>query len=106
MVHGLNGHWHDTWTSGNNVFWIKDLLPEFLPNARILSFGYDSRTHASTPVSEDFIWAHGKTLITDLTLEREATEVRIKLWDCSLADLILRLHDALSYSSVTASAAS
>lgn len=76
MVHGLNGHWRDTWTAGDQIFWLKDLLPELVPNARIFSWGYDSRTHSSTPVSEEFIWGHGTNLVSDLTLERDATNVR------------------------------
>lgn len=76
MVHGLNGHWRDTWTAGDQLFWLKDLLPELVPNARIFSWGYDSRTHGSTPVSEEFIWGHGINLVSDLTLERDATNVR------------------------------
>ncbi|OCL02322.1 hypothetical protein AOQ84DRAFT_357452 [Glonium stellatum] len=36
-VHGLNGHRDKTWTAGNGVNWLRDLLPQDLPNARIMA---------------------------------------------------------------------
>lgn len=46
-LHGLNGHYSNTWTAtspvdGSQVNWLKDLLPGVLPNARVMSFGYNS----------------------------------------------------------------
>ncbi|KAH6861238.1 hypothetical protein B0T12DRAFT_336994, partial [Alternaria alternata] len=35
-IHGLNGHREKTWTAGNGVHWLRDLLPHDLPQARIL----------------------------------------------------------------------
>jgi hypothetical protein len=47
-VHGLGGHWDKTWTGNTNKNWLKDFLPQQLEGggtpARIMSFGYDSRT--------------------------------------------------------------
>ena len=47
-MHGLGGHWDDTWTGTANKNWLRDFLPQQLQDtgivARILSFGYDSRT--------------------------------------------------------------
>ncbi|MCJ1396455.1 hypothetical protein MMC18_009345 [Xylographa bjoerkii] len=45
-VHGLNpwssdSHAEATWTAGGKL-WLKDFLPERLPNARILLFGYNA----------------------------------------------------------------
>ncbi|KAL8734453.1 MAG: hypothetical protein Q9181_003191 [Wetmoreana brouardii] len=42
FVHGLRGGRVATWTS-KNVCWPKDLLPADIPDARILSFGYDAK---------------------------------------------------------------
>lgn len=47
VLHGLNGHYSNTWTAtspadGRQVNWLKDLLPGVLPNARVMSFGYNS----------------------------------------------------------------
>ncbi|KAH8649154.1 hypothetical protein BX600DRAFT_110749 [Xylariales sp. PMI_506] len=45
-LHGLNGHWRNTWRTksptGEQVMWLQDFLPEQIPHARIMSFGYDS----------------------------------------------------------------
>ncbi|KAK4450537.1 protein SERAC1 [Podospora aff. communis PSN243] len=61
-IHGLGGHFVNTWTRpGNNgkkskkggngntgagdssVFWLRDLLPEKFPNARIMTYKYESK---------------------------------------------------------------
>jgi hypothetical protein len=47
-IHGLNGHYQKTWTAAPKLArdkecnWLKDLLPKQIPNARILSYGYNS----------------------------------------------------------------
>jgi predicted alpha/beta-fold hydrolase len=46
-LHGLNGHYRNTWTAtspvdGRRVNWLKDLLPRVIRNARVMSFGYNS----------------------------------------------------------------
>ncbi|KAF8529705.1 hypothetical protein BU17DRAFT_36641, partial [Hysterangium stoloniferum] len=43
-IHGLDGHREASFTADNGVFWLQDLLPEALPFARILTYGYDART--------------------------------------------------------------
>ena len=43
-VHGLGGNWQGTWTAENGKLWLRDFLPLQLPSARIMSYGYDSRT--------------------------------------------------------------
>jgi hypothetical protein len=68
-VHGLNGHCEKTWN------WLRDLLPHDLPNARILSWGYDANTHSSSRVSCQYLFDHARTLVSDLCLEREVTQV-------------------------------
>jgi hypothetical protein len=44
-VHGLNGHREKSWThtnedTGEQTFWLRDLLPQCIPNSRISTFGY------------------------------------------------------------------
>ncbi|RYO22803.1 hypothetical protein AA0113_g12761 [Alternaria arborescens] len=76
-VHGLNGQCEKTWTAGNgidSVNWLRDLLPHDLPNARILSWGYDANTHSSSRVSCQYLFDHARTLVSDLCLERQITE--------------------------------
>lgn len=50
-VHGLNGHYMKTWTTtskeGTECNWLRDLLPKQIPNARIMSFGYNSAVQFS-----------------------------------------------------------
>ncbi|PVH83178.1 hypothetical protein DL98DRAFT_585890 [Cadophora sp. DSE1049] len=45
-IHGLNGHYRKTWTavsdSKTECNWLADLLPQKIPNARIMSYGYNS----------------------------------------------------------------
>ena len=53
-LHGLDGHWRKTWSTNSGDFWLRDFLPSAIPDARVLSYGYDSRTHDSTPVSQLF----------------------------------------------------
>lgn len=69
-IHGLNGHREKTWTATNGVFWLRDLLPRRIPNARIMSWGYDANTHSLSPTSVQYIHDHATTLVSDLVLER------------------------------------
>lgn len=46
-VNGLHGHAYLSWTlaasAGQNpCMWLKDLLPKHMPNARIMTFSYNS----------------------------------------------------------------
>ena len=60
-IHGLNGHFEDTWTvkrrDGTSVNWLKDLLPEKIPNARIMAFSYNSRIQFSKSTSDVYTFA-------------------------------------------------
>lgn len=59
-VHGLNGNCIETWThrtdkgskksakvstssSDRDIIWLRDLLPEKIPNSRVMTFQYDSK---------------------------------------------------------------
>jgi hypothetical protein len=56
-VHGLNGDARSTWTDpASGKLWLRDFLPEKIPNARIMSFGYDSALAFGKSVAnlEDF----------------------------------------------------
>lgn len=42
-VHGLNGHAQRSFTHlKTNVYWPRDLLPDQVPTARVLTYGYDA----------------------------------------------------------------
>ncbi|KAF8523519.1 hypothetical protein BU17DRAFT_13492, partial [Hysterangium stoloniferum] len=44
-IHGLDGHYAKSFTAPNSVLWLRDTLPKSIPNARILTYSYDARTH-------------------------------------------------------------
>ena len=76
-VHGLNGHREKTFTAANGICWLKSLLPALAPNIRVLSYGYDARTHSSSHLSQEHLHDHAEQLIEELRRERTITEVNI-----------------------------
>ena len=74
-VHGLDGHHENTWTADNGVLWLKTLLSEDLPKARVYTYGYDSRTHSRDYISMETFYGHARNLLGALTLERRYTKV-------------------------------
>ncbi|KAI5845888.1 hypothetical protein DFP73DRAFT_594082 [Morchella snyderi] len=75
-VHGLNGHREHTWTANNGVLWLRDLLPGKIPNIRVLTYGYDSRTRGSTQLSCQTLHDHAVDLITNMHQERSVTATK------------------------------
>jgi hypothetical protein len=73
-VHGLDGHREKSWTT-DDVNWLRDFLPTDIPKARIISWGYDARTHSLSHISGKYIYDHGKALISDLCRKRALTKV-------------------------------
>lgn len=59
--------------------WPKELLGETLAQARILGFGYDSRTHALSDLSNQTLHGHATTLLQRLSLLRRSTKVLLFL---------------------------
>jgi pimeloyl-ACP methyl ester carboxylesterase len=52
LIHGLNGDSIETWTHATTrLCWPRDLLPEVLPCARVLSFAYNADIYANTSVA-------------------------------------------------------
>jgi hypothetical protein len=76
-VHGLNGHREKSWTdSESKVLWLRDLLPLQLPNARVLTFGYDADTLKLSPgVSQHSLNDHAVSLVAELLRVRAEPEV-------------------------------
>ncbi|KAI9764475.1 MAG: hypothetical protein M1840_008401 [Geoglossum simile] len=69
-VHGLNGDPKNTWTHyETNAFWLKDFLPQDVPNARIMTFGYNSDVAFGNTTSG--IADHAKALLSSLVDKRE-----------------------------------
>lgn len=51
-VHGLQGDAFKTWEHDNGSLWLRDFLPDDIPYARIMSFGYDSMVAFSNSVAK------------------------------------------------------
>jgi hypothetical protein len=49
-LHGITGDAYNTWTK-EKCFWLRDILPDALPGARIFSYGYDARVILSKSVA-------------------------------------------------------
>ncbi|KAH7130806.1 Alpha/Beta hydrolase protein [Dendryphion nanum] len=63
FVHGLTGSREKTWTHSNSVFWPGALLPEDIPRARIMTFGYDADVVRFWSIaSSNRLDDHGKSL--------------------------------------------
>ncbi|KAG9840443.1 hypothetical protein KCU98_g9245, partial [Aureobasidium melanogenum] len=76
FVHGLRGHRINTWSS-NNTCWPKDLLPEDIKDARILTFGYDAQVAGFlSTTSQASIFAHAEKLLDNLKNARRGFETR------------------------------
>jgi hypothetical protein len=77
-IHGLNGHREETWTAKNNVNWLRhpNMLPEYIPNARIMSWGYDANTHSTKELSAMYLYDHAQKLVADLSLHRRLDKVK------------------------------
>lgn len=74
-VHGLDGHRENTWRAENGVLWLKTLLSDDLPKARVYTYGYDSRTHSRDYISRETFYGHAQNLVGELTLERQIRKV-------------------------------
>jgi hypothetical protein len=77
-IHGLNGHWEKTWQTttrrGDQVVWLRDFLPQQIPHARIMSFGYDSVLQFSKSVAH--IGTFAEQLLEDLVSRRMGLAAR------------------------------
>jgi hypothetical protein len=52
------------------------MLPNIIPNARIMSWGYDANTHSTEGLSAMYLYDHGQNLVSDLSLHRRRDNVR------------------------------
>jgi hypothetical protein len=102
-VHGLNGHREKSWTDKSGILWLRDLLPLQLPNARVLTFGYDADTLKLTPgVSQLGLSDHAASLVAELLRVRADPEVigpHLVFWKIVILYTVhYRLSDDQSYS--------
>ncbi|KAF5702758.1 RGT2-Sensor of high external glucose concentration [Fusarium mundagurra] len=68
VIEPLRSVLSDTSTAKSPVFWLADLLPQLCENARILTFGYDTKVtkYTSGPTNMNSIFSHGKDFLFSL----------------------------------------
>ncbi|EXJ89617.1 hypothetical protein A1O3_02684 [Capronia epimyces CBS 606.96] len=72
-VHGLGGDAIHTWTHPKSkAIWLKDFLPAQIPNARIMTFGYNAAMALGQSTAE--VIDHARSLLASLVDKREEPE--------------------------------
>ncbi|CAD6589643.1 MAG: hypothetical protein ASARMPREDX12_003913 [Alectoria sarmentosa] len=72
-VHGLGGGAFTTWTDADTgKLWLRDLLPRFLANSRIMSYGYDASVYPSRSILH--ILNHAENLLFELKTYRRSEQ--------------------------------
>ncbi|KFY59535.1 hypothetical protein V496_05647 [Pseudogymnoascus sp. VKM F-4515 (FW-2607)] len=90
FVHGLRGHALETWSKGS-VCWPRDFLKDDVPNARIITWGYDSGVaNAMKYASKETIFGHSETLLSDIAMLRGDTHRPIIFVGHSLGGLVIK----------------
>ena len=86
FIHGLTGGRESTWTAkGAAACWPEVFLPNDLPDARIITYGYDADVvNFWSMASQNTVGDHGQKFLTSLTNLRDSTETV-----CSLATSML-----------------
>ena len=75
LVHGLGGHPRKSWTYSDatteeEIFWPVEILPEDLPLARVMTYGWKSELSCSLFLTQGTLYQHSSFLLTDLTKAR------------------------------------
>ncbi|KAI9703094.1 MAG: hypothetical protein M1820_005966 [Bogoriella megaspora] len=81
FIHGLNGNRELTWTNEAGLFWPKDLLPNDIPQASILTWGYDANVLPEKflgVISKNSIKNHAETFCLNLQQYRTTTNSKTK----------------------------
>lgn len=90
-IHGLDGHRKTTWMAENGKLWLQDFLPADLPNARVLTYGYDANTCNRGRVSTQTIRTHAEKFLQELSRKRQSAPRRpIVFVAHSLGGIILK----------------
>lgn len=74
VVHGLGGDAIATWTHPKlRAFWLKEFLPKYNPDTRIMTFGYAAAAFRQSTAE---VIDHAKSLLSSLVDKREEPEVQ------------------------------
>jgi hypothetical protein len=75
-VHGLGGHPMRTWThASTGKLWLQDFLPLAIPNARIMTFGYDAKVVNSRSIIG--MMENANSLLTHLCNHRNSPDLEV-----------------------------
>lgn len=76
FIHGLTGGRESTWTAkGAATCWPELLLPNDLPEARIILYGYDADVvNFWSMASQNTVGDHGQKFVTSLANLRDSTD--------------------------------
>ncbi|KAH6624184.1 Alpha/Beta hydrolase protein [Chaetomium sp. MPI-SDFR-AT-0129] len=95
-VHGLGGHYLNTWAhvpsrgNGDATLWLRDLLPQKLPNAHVMSFSYDSAIYNRADQSVRATAGKLVQLLRDIREEYEDQNRPIVFIGHSLGGIIIK----------------
>lgn len=80
FVHGLTGDSYSTWLEAKSgIYWPVHLLSKDVPDARIMTFGYDADvTKFLGPVSQNNLRDHASALLGDLAAVRPEDDSSVR----------------------------
>jgi hypothetical protein len=92
FVHGLSGDPVRSWAA-NDVVWPRDLLPQDIPSARIMTFAYDGSPDSARYLAHQTLYNHADDLMAALHEARVSSqsEERPLIFVChNLAGLLIK----------------
>jgi len=74
-IHGLDGDPKRSWTAENGALWLRDFLPDNIPHARIIIYGYDANTRGQQQLACGSTYDLARGMVSSLATHRQATGV-------------------------------
>jgi pimeloyl-ACP methyl ester carboxylesterase len=80
LIHGLGGDSYRTWRHKPDIFWPIDFLPQDLPEARVMTFGYDADAFKffDDPVSQGSVHDHALSFIAEYSALRSQLRQEVR----------------------------